>query len=418
MTNSTLTARKSEEDREIENIWSTDHALHVYSYNSTLLGESQVAEFHPLIELDSSSGLSPVYRDTITTTDSGDVSNSGGEHVLSTGTTAGSTAQLRTSERGRYMPGIVGMPGIAVRRSTAMTSDQEITWGYYDDVDGFWFGEDSTGVFVRYRHNSTDEDRVYQSDWNVDSLDGSNDQRNPSGLSINLNKVTVCRFPFLWYGSGPVEMTVEAIDSEDRVWNVVVHRFSAPEGEPFLSNPKLPVRADIDNGTTTDDISLSVCGRHFGVLGRYDPNRRETANERLSVSTSTTLIPLVSFRKKSNRQDQAISVKVAGVGVITDADSVWKIILGGELTGASFGSISDIADTETALESDTSATAISGGTAIDKGLAVGGTGNRSDLSGIGRIGLDIPDNTIVSLCIRTISGTGEASGIFSLEEEF
>lgn len=414
MNNVTLTSRIAEEGREIENLWSTDHALHVYPHGSTMLGESQVAEYSPLIELDSSSGLSTVYRDTVTTTNSGSVSNSNGEHNLSTGTTANSTAQLKTTERGRYMPGIVGLPGIAIRRPTAMTSDQEITWGYYDDTDGIFFGEDSTGIFVRHRHNSTDEDKVYQSNWNVDPLDGTG----PSGLTLDLKKVTIFRYPFLWYGGGPAEMIAEVQDSSNKNHNVVVHRFGALEGEPFFSNPKLPIRADVDNGTTTTDVDLFVVGRQFGVLGRYNPNRRVTAEERLGVNTSTTTIPLVSFRKKNNRQDEAISVKVNGVAISTDTNSLWEIIIGGSLTNESFGSVTRVADSETSLEVDTSATAISGGTAIDKGLAVGGQGSSSSLAGIRGLGLDIPDDTVVTLAIRTVSGTGSASTAFALEEEW
>jgi len=90
-------------------------SLRVKLGGTTPFEEIQAAEFTPLFELDSSNGLSLVRRDTVTTTGSGTVNNANAEHKLSTGTTSGSTAVLRTKERGRYQPGIQAIPGIAVR---------------------------------------------------------------------------------------------------------------------------------------------------------------------------------------------------------------------------------------------------------------------------------------------------------------
>lgn len=418
MSNTTVLGRRWDSDREVENIDSTDHALHVLPSGLTFFNEQQTAEFSPIIELDSSNGLSTVYRDTVTTTGSANVTNSNGEHNLSTGTTAGSTAKLRTKERGRYQPGIQGLVGIAVRRPTAMSSDQEIRWGYFDDTDGFIFGEDSTGIFVRHRHNSTDEDKVYQPDWNVDTLDGSGDSNNPSGLSLDQTLVNIFRINFAWYGQGPAEMQILTVGAKNRPRLLTVHRFGQLSGEPILANPKLPINAEADNGTTTTDVNLFVVGRHFAVIGRYNPNRRNTSQDRLGVSTSTTVIPLVTFKKKTDRESQAKSTKINGINVLTDTNSIASIILGGSLTNASFGAPSGIDASETALQVDTSATAISGGTVIDKTAASGGQGASSDLTGIRGLGVDIPEDTNVTLAIRTVSGTGTASAVFTAEEEF
>ena len=91
----------------------------------TVFDEVNVTEATPLIELDSSNGLSTVYRDKITTTNSGAVTESNGEFKVSTGTTANSTAELATRERGRYQPGVMLQAGVAVRRRVAPTGNQE-----------------------------------------------------------------------------------------------------------------------------------------------------------------------------------------------------------------------------------------------------------------------------------------------------
>lgn len=385
----------------------------------TAFDEVRVAEFTPLLELDSSNGLSDL-RDVQTTANGGTIAAVSGQYRLRTGSTANGSAQLDTAERGRYQPGIEGLPGIGVHRPTAPTGNQSWQAGYFDGNDGFFFGEDATGVYVRLRVGGSDKDKVYQKDWNADTLlanDG--DKKNPSGLTLDLSKPVILRMPFVWYFGGPIKMSVLLTDPDDgnRPKLVEVHRFGGTAGEPIMEQPKLPVRAVVDNGGDTSSLDLFVGGRQFAVLGRYAPNRRETAEYRFGVSTSTTVIPLVTFKKKSG--DTAKSVKVSGLSVLTDTDSMFEIILGATLTDASFGSIDGIADSETSLEADTSATAISGGQVIDRGLAAGGaTGNRSNLSGIRRLGLDIPDDTEVTLAIRTISGTGTASCVFTLEEEW
>lgn len=386
----------------------------------TSFKEVRTAEFSPLIELDSSNGLSTVYRDKVNTTNSGSVTEStDGGFKVSTGTTSTSTAELSTQERGRYQPGIVAVPGIGIRRPTAPTGNQEIQWGYFDNTDGFYFGEDSTGVFVQYLHGGTLEDKVYQEDWNGDDrLDGKGGSKNPSEVELDLTKVNVYRPEVTWYGGGPAEMNVLTTDSKGNPVNKTVHRFSTPSDEPLLSQPKLPVTAKSDNGGDTTNIDMYVYGRQFAVLGRYDPNRRETAASRVNASISGTPKPMITFKKKTNRQDKAKSVKVSGLGGFADVNGLVTVILGGTLSAGTttFTAIDGIATTETALEVNTTATEITGGTIIDKTLFAGSFFN-SNFSGIRRLGLDIPDETNVSVVFESLGGVGTASSVFSLEEE-
>ena len=136
-------------------------------------GEFLVVERTPIIELNSSYGTS-VLRDIETVTGSGSITSSNAEIVLSTGTTATSTAKLDSAEIGRYIPGYSAEIGIGIRISTDPTGNQEFTWGGIgqDDNNGLYFGKDATGFFVA-RLRSNVETRVYQSNWNKDKLDGT-----------------------------------------------------------------------------------------------------------------------------------------------------------------------------------------------------------------------------------------------------
>ena len=385
-------------------------------------GEVLTAEYTPKIELDSSNGLSTVYRDTTTTTNSGAVSESSdGGFLLSTGTTASSSAELRTKERGRYQPGITAAAGIAVRRPTAPTGNQELTWGYFDDTDGAVFGEDATGIFVQRIHGGTSEDKVYQTDWNGDDkLTGNGGNSNPSQVELDLTKVTSFRVLLDWYGTGPVAMEVKTVDSDGNSVIKVVHRFAAASGEPILEQPKLPITAKADNGGDTTDIDLYVYGRHYGIKGRYDPNRRKTFQDNTGVNTvDSGYTPLVSFKKKTDRESLTKSIKVAAASVITDTDAILAIFLGATLNNDGFGGVTDVSADETALQADTSADGYSAhGTVIQKQTATTQSGRLTDFSGIQSLGVDIPEGTIVSLGIKNISGTGTASAVLGCEEEW
>lgn len=389
-----------------------------YASPFTTYHEMMVSEYSPLVELDPSNGLSEVYRDTITVTGSGSVTESDGEFRVASGVTSGSTATLATKEHGRYQPGIMGMGGHSVRRPVAPTGDAEIWWEYGDGIDSVRVGEDSTGVYVQFISNNTPENKIYQEDWNRDTLTGDGGSSNQSGAQLDLTRQTTVRHPFSHYGVGPVQVVFYTVDANGYPQYILAHEFTGKSGQILWTDPKLPLREYVSNGTTGVDLELFVGGREFAVLGRYMPNRRKTRERFSNVTVGDGVrTPLASFKKKDLRKWGTRSCKVGGFSVSTNQDIFIDIVLGGTLTGDSFGSITDIAASETALESDTSATAITGGTAVDGYFAAGGVGSDRDLSGIDLLGVDIPADTVITLVGIGDGASATVSGVFKIEEE-
>lgn len=372
----------------------------------TPFDELLIGEFSPLFELDSANGLSTL-RDRATVTNSGAVSSVPGEIKLSTGTTASSTAQLDTAEKGRYQPGILGSSGAAIREEN-LSANGVIQVGYFDDENGFWIEKHGDGTYYAgHRVGGSDKPLVPQSEWNGTDVD------------LNLDATTVFRFPYLCYYGGPLMFDVIDVDSNGGVARRRMHYITPVAGEPILEESKLPVRVRIDNGGDAADNVVYVGGRHYGVYGRYDPNRRETAERRINTSISTSLKPIVSFRKKANYADRAKSIKISGLAVTADANAIIEVHLNpGGLTDGNFGSVTNIPDSETAVESNILDTTMTAGQVLDRTLVSGGSGNRSNLSGIRRLGLDIPDDATITLAMRTESGTGVASAVFTVQEEW
>jgi len=88
------------------------------------------------------------------------------------------------------------------------------------------------------------------------------------------------------------------------------------------------------------------------------------------------------------------------------------------LTSPSWITPTDTLASETAVEADVSATAITGGVVIWEGLLPAGQGNSRGFGETQLADIPIPNATPVSLCLRSITGNGTASAVFRLLEEW
>lgn len=366
----------------------------------TLFGKVKTANKNAVIELKSTYGISK-FRDITAAAGSGEVTNDRTEYSVATGATSGSTATLDSAERGRYQPGTECEAGIGVRCDNTFTDDEDSKWGYFDDVNGFGYGEDATGIYVFIRKDSTDT-KVYQTNWNGDRLNGID----TSGLTLKLSDGNIFQINYSWYGYGAIYMNVIIADNDNTQRLINIHKFSVI-GETSVLDPNLPIRVEADNGTTTSDITVYVGGRQYSVYQKFNPSKRLNSERVLNVgSIGTTFVPLISFRRKSNYL--SVAAKVEGYKLISDESLVYQVIIGGTLTGASFGTPTDLSASETAMEADISATAISGGeVAYQELLSVVGTGNTATgADSLQNLLTEIPGDLPVTLAVRTITGTG------------
>jgi hypothetical protein len=380
--------------------------------NRTLFNEMIVTERTPLIEINSALGIS-VLRDVTAVTNTGTVTNSGGENILSTGATTGSTASLTTVEYGRYYPGTSAQQGMGIRAPGTYTGTAFAEWGYFGAADGFGFGTDATGTYVFYTRNST-QTKVYQSSWSLDVMDGTG----PSGATFDKANGNIFQLNFSWYGYGVIEWTIVTDLPSGRQGSVVVHRYT-PTTTNSIQNPNQPIAMKISNGDTTTDYTVYGGGRQFSVYGRYVPSIRKTHENRLSVtSVGTTFVPLVTFRRKAGFE--SYPVRFHQVGLLSNAELLWEIIVGGTLTGASFGAITNVPTTETALEVDIAATAITGGQKTESGFVSTSGGGATSRGGFSSSSyeVELPGTTVFTLCARTITGTATVSSILGMEEEW
>lgn len=376
--------------------------------------ELMVAQRYTVIELKSTYGLS-VLRDITTVAGSATVTNSGGEYALATTALANDAATMSSAERGRYVPGLGAEVGIGVRLPATFAGTAIARWGSFDGTNGFGFGVDATGLFVFVQRAGV-EVKTYQSDWSVDRLDGTG----ASGLTLTANEGNIYQVQFSWYGYGVLNFIVILPNEAGRQRSVTVHRFS-PTQATSVQDPNLPIRVSLANGNSATARQLYVGGRQFSVLGGFMPNRRQNGAYRTAAigSIGTTFVPVASFRRKA--AFLGVSVKVGGFDLLVDADMYYQLRLNATLTGASFTTPADTTASETACESDVSATAISGGQIIyPGGIAPASSNSNRSLSSLDGLDLDLPADQPVTLCVRRVTGTngGVTGAVLRWREEW
>lgn len=368
--------------------------------------QMQVPEYSPIIELKSVYGISDL-RDKVVTEGGGSVINTLGEFICE-GSGEGDIAQIGSAERGRYLAGLVGLPGLGVRVIDEPTGpNDDIRWGYFDDAGGFGFGQDENGVYTFLRDDGSDIVFRRQQDWVLDRLDGTG----PSGLTLDPSRGVVYRMPFVWYGYGSIIYSVLiATPTGDRLVYCDAQR---AESGLSVSNANLPIRLRVEG-----DCSAAVAGRQYGIYGRYEPNRRIVSDFSNVVTVSTTFLPLISFRLRDDTDFRSVSVKVAGVDVIATNDVIWQLRINTSLTGASWGLPRSVADEETATEYDISATEMTGGLKIFEATSLGGRGNQSGSTRADVPNLDVPTNGQVTLCARSFSGDSDVKSVLRDRQEW
>lgn len=373
-----------------------------------------------VFEVKSIYGLS-VLRDTTSTTSEGSITNNGTEYQVSTGAAVNSTATLSSIQRGRYIAGMAGEAGIGVRLPTAPTGTQVVRWGYFDDKNGAFYGQDATGIFITIRRGGGDT-VIRQNQWNADPLNGTG----PSKYTLTMARGNIFQVLYTWYGYGTIEFRVLMFNPNTFVQQVItVHRFR-PNQQTSFEDPQLPLRVQIDNGATSDTaLSVFVGGRQYSLQGNFNPQRRITSERKLSFSATTTLLPVISFRRKTDfpvaGRINSTPTKIEAIEITTNASVLYELRFNSTLTTASFGTPTNTTATETALESDIAATAVTGGTLIFAGLAGGsGTGDakNSILAGQEGIDLDLDGTSPVTLALQTVTGTATVNVVFRMMEEW
>jgi len=286
--------------------------------------------------------------------------------------------------------------------------------GYFDDNDGIFFENDGSQNYLVIRSSvsgSPVEDRVPQSAWNMDKLDGSG----MSGINLDVSKAQVFLVDFQWLGVG----AVRAAFSIDGVTHFIHEFYHANENENvYMMTPNLPLRWDIENpsGEGTGGTMQHICGTVISEGGLIDDGIVRSADRGISAQTiGTTLEPVISIRLGSGYERSTVtplSVNILGGG---SRNIRWALILNPTVTGGTAASWTD-AGPESWIEYDIDRDgSVTGGILLDSGY-IGSTQGKSAASE--SLIFNIPSQLTLSsdyngvvdeliLCAQTDNGTDD-----------
>jgi hypothetical protein len=384
---------------------------------NSMFDRLQIAEATPLFNYTSNYGISAL-RDVISTSGSGAVTNTSGFYQLSTTSSPNDLAILDTAERGRLFPGNSFEVGVSIRIPVAAKGTQKVTWGYFDESNGTYFGQDATGIFIAVLNGGTEIFRVYQSSWNEDPLNGTG----PSRLTLDtaVGKMFQIRFG---YEYGIIEYRIVLVNSLNFQQIVVCHRQALGNNPVLLSDPNQKIRVRVENGGTGEIFVTNVRGRYYAILGPIVPTNRITSEHRLNMALSgSSFVPAVSFQRKdifpdgSNRNN-SVNVQISSFDILASNDVVWQLRQGSTLTGASFGNVSETPSSETCCISDVSATGINNSTGIKlmSGFAKGG--QSASLQNF-PVHIVMRGTNSITLAVMSLSGNAFCNAILRVHEDW
>jgi hypothetical protein len=231
---------------------------------------------------------------------SGSASQGSALATISTGTTTGSTAELKTKKDVKYIPG-TGIEAMFTSVFAVGSTGTFAEIGIGDDANGFFFQENA-GTFGICRRQDSVDTFVAQASWNTDVMDGSG----ISEQTLDITKGNVYKIEYQWLGFGAINFYIE--DAATGIQQLV-HRIEYANSEtvPSVFVPNLPLRAYVDNTTSTTDVLLKTSS-----AGAYTQGIPNTVRPGL-IPTQIT--------------DDSILNPVAAVSVGKDPEGIYRAAL-------------------------------------------------------------------------------------------
>ena len=272
---------------------------------------------------------------------SGTYAFSSGEGLinLNVDTTSGSKVYRETKRVFPYQPG----KSLQVMNTFVMNSGQadlRQRVGYFSSGNGIFFeisGDTDPYFVIRSSvSGSVAEERVQQSGWNVDKLDGTG----RSGFTLDPTKAQIFWCDIEWLGVGTVRAGF-VINGE------LVHCHSFQHANildsTYMTTATLPIRYEIENLDTTSvsgtlkQICSTVISEGGYELRGLGGAAGHPVNAKYDLTATGTLYPIASIRLKSTKPDAAVVLAgLSLVGTTNNATYNWQLMGGGTVSGGTW----------------------------------------------------------------------------------
>ena len=296
------------------------------------------------------------------------VTQANGMAVVTTSTTAGKKASLKSKTHAKYMAGLGGLLRFTAIFTTPVAGTFQ--WaGIMDELgstasfkNGFSIGYNGTSLCIARFQN----DVLFQV--NRDSWDDKLDGTGASGMTIDTTKLNVFEIRFQYLGGGAIQFFVE----DDSTGNFVVfHKilYANLNTSPSVYNPNFHYFIFADNGATTNSIVVKSASYAYFIEGKselseiHQPQFSSGAKQKSAVTSEVAIFTIkvkTSYAGKTN----FIPILIENIGASIEASSannlgIIRLVRNATLGGVPF--YSDINTTDSVVSIDTAGITVTGG---------------------------------------------------------
>ncbi len=286
---------------------------------------------------------------------------------------SGSKVIRETKKVFKYQPGksLLTMSSFQMAPIDAYSANTDLRQrvGYFDANNGTFLEANGNTLFLVMRSGVTGsvvENRIPQSQWNVDKLNGTGS----SNLTINIANSQIFWTDTEWLGVGSVRAGF-VIDGQFIISHIF-HHANRNTGV-YMTSATLPLRLEIENLTTTGAAATlkHICNSVISE-GGYTPHAapRSVATPLTGVNLNqSTFTPVIAIRLKSSFRNAVVMPNLLTAWGLQNTPFVYKISMNEVVANGTWVS----AGTDSAVEYNITATDISGGDTLLQGLYGGGT---------------------------------------------
>ena len=294
--------------------------------------------------------------------------------------------------------------------------------GYFGSQNGVYFEVDGITINLVIRKStsgSVDDttEKIPQGSWNGDRLNGLGGQNNISNVTLDVTKTQIFWTDIEWLGVGSVRCGF-VMNGQFIVCHIFHHANFL--NKVYMTTACLPVRYEITSTSVAGPMK-AICSTVISEGGYVNRSQTRAIGTSLTGKNLSDNVyrPLVCLRLKGANIDSIVVPTKFDVYGLQLAAFSYRIILNPTLTDASWIS----AGTNSTVEYDISATALSGGTVVDQGIFVGS--NKGGSASVSSTDVDFSqqlgrtiDGVSDIWCLAAIATTNndDAVGVVSWQE--
>lgn len=270
------------------------------------------------------------------------------------------------------------------------------------------FANDATGVtataFTQLQTGVADTNNwTYQSDFSIDTLDGSGNHRNPSKMLLDPSKLNVYQINYRWLGAGEIRYAIEDQASGDMTF-FHHENYTNQYTVPHLDNPSMKIGYIAANLTAGTSANVSVYGASLVgaiegpvIVNKFPVGTSGGAKTGLSSDAYNHLLSIKNALVHNNKYNlRIIRLKRISVGFDGNAPATLYLFLNATLSATRIWTAANLLDSSANYSTTDGTFTIANETPL-AAFALPSNGH-IDLD-VDNLNIEIPPNNHVSLAI-------------------